>query len=93
LLGLAHRLHVPSYRRWIDKVIRQQLDPTTTTFLSSGHWRRADWLRVLDLWRANDYFQSRFWRHVVALPSSCRGGFFNHHLHRLGGFFGSSLGV
>jgi hypothetical protein len=60
LLGLAHRLHVASYRRWVDKVIRQQFDPTTTTRRGSGHWRQADWLRVLDLWRANDYFQSWF---------------------------------
>jgi hypothetical protein len=60
LLSLAHRLHVTSYHRWVDKIIRQQLDPATTTRRGSEHWRRADWLRVLDLWRANDYFQSRF---------------------------------
>jgi hypothetical protein len=55
LLGLAHRFQVPSHRRRVDKIIRQQLDPATTTRRGSGHWRQADWLRILDLWRADDY--------------------------------------
>jgi hypothetical protein len=49
LFGLAHRLQVVSYRLRVDKVIRQQLNPTTTTRGDSRHWRRTDWLRILDL--------------------------------------------
>jgi hypothetical protein len=49
LLGLAHRLQVTSYRRRVDRLICQQLNPTTTTRGGSRHWRRTDWLRILDL--------------------------------------------
>jgi hypothetical protein len=58
LLGLAHRPQVPSYRRRVDKIIRQQLDPATITRRGSGHWHQADWLRVLDLRLANDHLVS-----------------------------------
>jgi hypothetical protein len=57
LLGLAHRFQVTSYRRRVDKVVRQKFNPTTTTRGGSRHWRRADWLRILDLRRTDDYFQ------------------------------------
>jgi hypothetical protein len=58
LLGLAHRFQVLCYRRWVDKVVCQELNPTTTTRGGSGHWCRADWLRILNLRRTDDYFQS-----------------------------------
>jgi hypothetical protein len=51
----------------------------------------VDWLRVLDLRRANDHLQSGFWQRVVPFSSSRRGGFSGGHLHRLGGFYGSLL--
>jgi hypothetical protein len=41
LFGLAHRLQVTSHRRRVDKVICQQLNPTTTRG-GSRHWRRTD---------------------------------------------------
>jgi hypothetical protein len=50
-----------SHRCQIDQVVRQQLDPATTTRSGFGHRRRADWLRVLDLRRADDHLQSGFW--------------------------------
>jgi hypothetical protein len=46
LLGLAHRLQVPSHRCRVDKIVRQQLEPATTTHHGFGHWRQADWLRA-----------------------------------------------
>jgi hypothetical protein len=49
LLGLAHCLHVPSHRRRVDKIIRQQLDPAVNTRRGFGQWHRADWLCFLDL--------------------------------------------
>jgi hypothetical protein len=61
LIGLAHRFQVTSHHRWVDKIIRQQLDPASTTCRGPRHWHRADWLRILNFWRANDYFQSQFW--------------------------------
>jgi hypothetical protein len=66
LLVLAHRLQVRSYRRRVNKFIRQQLDPATTTRRGFGNWRRADWLHVLDLWQSDDYLQSGFWLCIVA---------------------------
>jgi hypothetical protein len=93
LLGLAHRLQVASYRRRVDEIICQQLNSTTTTRGGSRHWRRADRLRVLDLWRKDDNLQSLFWRHVIAFSFGHRGGLFAGHLHRLGGSSGSSLGL
>jgi hypothetical protein len=40
---------VSSHRCQNDQIVRQQLDPATTTRSGFGHRRRADWLRVLDL--------------------------------------------
>jgi hypothetical protein len=91
LLGLAHCLQVTSHRRWVDQIIDQQLGPATTTRRGFGHRRRADWLRVLDLQRADDYLQSGFWQRVVAFSSSRHGSLSDGHLHRLGGSTGSSL--
>jgi hypothetical protein len=93
LLGLAHYLQVTSYRRWVDKIIHQQLGPATTTRRGFGHWCRTDWLHVLDLWQANDYLQCGFWQRVIALSSSRRGGFSDGYLQRLGGSSGSSLSL
>jgi hypothetical protein len=67
--------------------------PPTTTRRGSGHWRRADWLRVLDLWRADGHLQSWFWQHAVALSSSRRGGFSDGHVHWLGSSSGSLLSL
>jgi hypothetical protein len=55
--------------------------------------RRADWLRVLDLRRADDHLQSGFWQRTVAFCTSRRGGFSDGHLHRFGGSSGSSLSL
>jgi hypothetical protein len=37
LLGLAHRFQVPCYRSRVDKVVWQELNPTTTTRGGSRH--------------------------------------------------------
>jgi hypothetical protein len=39
LLSLAHRLQVTCYRRRVDKVVCQELNPTTTTRGGSRHRR------------------------------------------------------
>jgi hypothetical protein len=57
LLGLAHRFQVTRYCRRVDKVVCQEFNPTMTTRCGSRHWRRADWLCILDLWRTDDYLQ------------------------------------
>jgi hypothetical protein len=58
LLGPAHRLQVTRYCCWVDQIVRQKLDPTTTSCGGPGHWRRTDRLRILNLWRTDDYFQA-----------------------------------
>jgi hypothetical protein len=47
----------------------------------------------MDLRRADDYLQSGFWQCIIALSSSCHGGFSDGYLHRLGGSSGSSLSL
>jgi hypothetical protein len=81
LLGLADRLQMPSYRCRIDQVIRQQLDPATTTRGGFGHRCRADGLRVLDLRGANGHLQSGFWQRGSLLSSNRHGGLSGGHLH------------
>jgi hypothetical protein len=58
LLGLAHRFQVTCYCRRVDEVVCQEFNPTTTTRGGSRHRRRADRLRILNLRRTDDYFQS-----------------------------------
>jgi hypothetical protein len=58
LLGPAHRLQVARYRYRVGEIVRQKLDPTTTSRGGPGHWRRTDRLRILNLWRTDDYFQA-----------------------------------
>jgi hypothetical protein len=84
---------MPSHHCRIDQVVRQQLDPATTTRGGFGHRCRADGLRVLDLRGANDHLQSGFWQRGSLLCSSCHGGLSGGHLHRLGGYFGSLLSL
>jgi hypothetical protein len=84
---------VTSYRRRVDKVVCQEFNPTTATRGGSRHWRRADWLHILDLRRTDDYFQGGLWQYIIALLSGGRGGFSAGYLHHLGGFSGSSLGL
>jgi hypothetical protein len=85
---------MPSHRGRIDQVVRQQLDPATTTRGGFGHRCRADGLRVLDLRGANDHLQSGFWQYGSLLSSSRRGGGLSGgHLHRLEGFSGSLLSL
>jgi hypothetical protein len=74
LLGLAHRFHVTSYHRRVDKVVCQEFNPTTTTRGGSRHWHRADWLRILDLRRTDDNFYGGLWQYIIALLSGGRGG-------------------
>jgi hypothetical protein len=89
----VHRFQVHCYRRRVDKVVCQEHNPTTTTRGGSRHWRQADWLCILDLRRADDYFQSLFWQYIVTFLSGHRGGFSAGYLHQLGGSSSSSLGV
>jgi hypothetical protein len=58
LLGPAHRLQVARYSRWVDEIVHQKLDPTTTSRGGLGHWRRTDWLCILNLRQPDDYFQA-----------------------------------
>jgi hypothetical protein len=58
LLGPPHRLQVARYYRWVNKIVRQKLDSTTTTRGGLGHWRRTDRLCILNLWRTDDYLQA-----------------------------------
>jgi hypothetical protein len=81
------------YRRQVDKVVCQECNPTTTTCGGSRHRRRADWLRILDLRRTDDYFQGRFWQYIVALLSGGRGGFSAGYFRQVGGCSGGSLGL
>jgi hypothetical protein len=37
LLGLLHRFQVALYGRRVDKIVRQKLNPTTTTRGGLGH--------------------------------------------------------
>jgi hypothetical protein len=48
LLGLAHRLQVTRYCRRVDKVVRQELDPTTTTRGGPRHRCRTNRLGILN---------------------------------------------
>jgi hypothetical protein len=57
LPGPAHRLQVARYHRWVDEIVRQKLDPTTTSRGGPGHRRRTDRLYILNFWRTDDYFQ------------------------------------
>jgi hypothetical protein len=58
LLRPAHCLQVARHRRWVDEIVRQKLDPTTTSCGAPGHRRRTDRLRILNLWLTDDYFQA-----------------------------------
>jgi hypothetical protein len=55
---LAASLQVACYCCWVDKIVRQKLDSTTTTRGGLGHWRRTDRLRILNLWRTDNYLQA-----------------------------------
>jgi hypothetical protein len=57
LLGPVYCLQVTRYCRRVDEIIRQKLDPTTTSRGGPGHQRRMDRLRILNLWRTDNYFQ------------------------------------
>jgi hypothetical protein len=48
---------VTRYCRRVDEIVRQKLDPTTTSRGGLGHRRRTDRFRILNLWRTDDYFQ------------------------------------
>jgi hypothetical protein len=39
LLGLAHHFQVACYYCWVDEIVRQKLDPTTTSCGGPGHRR------------------------------------------------------
>jgi hypothetical protein len=84
---------VTCYSRRVDKVVCQEFNPTTTTRSGSRHWRRADWLHILNLRRTDDYFQGRLWQYIVALLSGGRGGFSAGYFRQLGGCSGGSLGL
>jgi hypothetical protein len=58
LLGPAHRLQVARDHRWVDEIVRQKLDSTTTSRGGLGRQRRMDRLCILNLWRTDDYFQA-----------------------------------
>jgi hypothetical protein len=84
---------VTRYCRRVDEVIRQKFDPTTTTRGGPGHRCRTDRLRILNFWRADDYFQVLLWQYIVALLSGHHGGSSAGYLHRLGGCSGGFLGL
>jgi hypothetical protein len=75
LLSPTHRLQVAGYRRRVDKVIREKFEPIATSRCGLGHRRRTDRLRVLDFWRADNYFQARLRQcivtHLLCHPRGC----------------------
>jgi hypothetical protein len=58
LLIPSHHLQVACHCRRVDKIVRQKLESTTTSRGGLGHRRRTDRLRILNLWRTDDYFQA-----------------------------------
>jgi hypothetical protein len=93
LLGPVHCLQVTRRRRRVDEIVRQKLDPTTTSRGGPRHWRRTDWLRILNFWRMDDYFQVRLWQYIVTLPFGYHGGSSAGYLRWLGGYSGGFLGL
>jgi hypothetical protein len=66
LLGPPHRRLVARYYRRVDKIVRQKLESTTASHGGLGHRRRTDRLRILNLRRTDDYFQTGLWQYIVA---------------------------